>query len=127
MSIELLSQDNEVYGDHNSLRIEDLEDRKRWKIVTYTDPCDVRKTCTYSALREAIDKAQPVTTLPRLPSDMIDYVFIKDVTEGLAGEEISIEKIVPLLKRKGIDKEIIKKVDNNLTKTFTDYERKFKK
>jgi len=122
-----MALESEVYGDHNSLRIEDLEDRKRWKIVAYTDPRDARRTRTNSSLKEAIDKAQPVTTLPRLPSDMVNYVFIKDVTEGLAGKEISIEEIVSLLKRKGIDKEIIKKVDNNLTKTFTDYERKFKK
>ena len=119
-----MALESEVYGDHNSLRIEDLENRRRWKIVTYVDPRDARRTRTNSSLREAIAKAPSVTKLPRLPSDIVNYVFIKDVSECLTGEEISIEEIVPLLKGKGIDEEIIKKVDNNLTKTFTDYKRK---
>lgn len=118
--------ESEVYGDHNSLRIEDLENRRKWKIVAYTDPRDARRTRTNSSLKEVIAKALLVTKLPRVPSDIVNYVFIKDVTEGLAGEEISIEEIVPMLKRRGIDEEIIKKVDNNLTKTFTDYRRKLK-
>lgn len=113
-----------IYGDHNSLRIEDLENRRRWKIVAYVDPRDARRTRTNSSLREAIAKASSVTKLPRLPSDIVDYVFIKDVTQEPAGQEISIEEIVPLLKSKGIGEEIIKKVDNNLTKTFTNYKRK---
>ena len=121
-----MALESEVYGDHNSLRIEDLENRRGWKIVTYIDPRDGRRTRTNSSLREAIDKALSVTKLPRLPSDIVNYVFIKGVSKGLAGEEISIEEIVPLLKGKGINEEIIKKVDGNLTKTFTDYKRKLK-
>ncbi len=121
-----MALESEVYGDHNSLRIEDLENRRRWKIVAYVDPRDARRTRTNSSLREAIAKAPSVTKLPRLLSDMVDYVFIKGVTEDLAGKEISIEEIVPLLKEKGIDEETIKKVDKNLNKTFTDYKRKLK-
>jgi len=121
-----MALESEVYGDHNSLRIEDLENRREWRIVPYSDPHDARRTRTNSSLKEAIAKALPVTKLPKLPPDIINYVFIKGVSESLVGEEISIEEIVPLLKGKGIDEEIIKKVDNNLTKTFTDYERKLK-
>lgn len=125
MSIESLVQDNEVYGDHNSLRIEDLENRRKWKFVAYTDPCDARKTRTHSALRKANDKALPVTSLPKLPSDSIDYVWIKDVDEEYSkGREIPVDGIVALLEEKGIDKGRIEKVDENLAKTFTDYERK---
>lgn len=119
-----MALESEVYGDHNSLRIENLENRRKWKIVAYKDPRDGRRTRTNSSMRKAIAKALSVTKLPRLPSDMVNYVFIKGVSESLAGEEISIEEIVPLLKRRGIDEEIIKKVDGNLTKTFTDYKRK---
>ena len=125
MSIELLAQDNEVYGDHNSLRIEDLENRRKWKIVAYVDPRDARKTRTHSALREANDKATPATKLPKLPSDIIDYVWIKDVDEEYSrGREIPVDGIVALLEEKGIDRSIIERVDQNLTKTFTDYEKK---
>ena len=125
MTLELID-DNEVYGDHNSLRIEDLENRRKWKIVVYTDSRDGRKTRTHSSLREAIAKAPSVTKFPRLLSDIVDYVFIKDVSKGnsLTGEEISIEEIVSLLEKKGIGKDVIKKVDENLAKTFTDYKRK---
>ena len=118
---------DEVYGDLNLLRIEDLGDRKEWKIVTYKDPCDGRKTRTHSALKRAIDNALPVTKLPKLLSFIIDYVWIKGIDENhhSKGKERSINKIVSLLRKKGFNKSMIEKVDRNLARTFSDYERKF--
>jgi len=117
----------DIYSDLNLLRIEDLGDRKQWKIVTYRDPRDGRKTRTHSALRKAIDNASSVNGLPKLPPDMIDYVWINGIDEDnySKGKEISIDKIVPLLKEKGFDKNQIEKVDKNFARTFMDYEKKF--
>ena len=117
----------DIYSDLNLLRIEDLGDRNQWKIVTYRDPRDGRKTRTHSALRKAIDNASSVNGLPKLPPDMIDYVWINGIDEDnySKGKEISIDKIVPLLKEKGFDKNQIEKVDKNFARTFMDYEKKF--
>ncbi len=120
---------DEFYGDLNLLRIEDLEDRKQWKIVTYEDPRDGRKTRTHSALRRAIDKALSVTRLPKLLSDMIHYVWIKDIDEDnySRGREMSIGEIASLLEERGFDENLIEKVKKNLARTFSDYKRKPKK
>ena len=127
MSIVEQLEMEEVYGDFNSLRIEDLIDRRKWKIVTYEDPRDGRKTRTHSALRRAIDNASPVTKLPKIVPGMIDYVWIKDITgDDIKGKEMSINEIVSLLEKKGFNKTMIEKVDKNLARTFSDYERKFK-
>ena len=118
---------DEAYGDLNLLRIEDLGDRREWKIVTYRDPCDGRKTRTHSALRRAIDNALPVTKLPKLLSVIIDYVWIKGIDENhhSKGEERPIDDIVTLLRKKGFNKDTIKKVDKNLARTFNDYKKRF--